>query len=316
MPSKRPQTKAPQAPFVSVVVPAYKTLGTIAETIDSILAQTYKSYEIIVVDDGSPDNVADFVFNNYGSAIKLIRQTNAGLAAARNTGIAAAKGRFVAFLDSDDVWLPQKLARQIESIEQHPDGAVFYTNCYFWENGKRTAQWIDQHQQKNGAIANDLINRRVMIPVLSTIVKREALQAVGGFDARLRQVEDYDLWLRLSTAGYTFYGLREPLALYRINPKGLSQNRLLMATTQLNVYKNLLSSTPSTFHKCIKEQINTFELEALSQKRKQAIAQHHRITAATLTLKMIPHRPKKMFSYLAIAVILVLSPTILRSKLV
>lgn len=315
MPSKRLVAKAPQTPFISVVVPAYSTRTTIAETIDSILAQTYKSYEIIVVDDGSPDNLAEFITKKYGAAIQLIRQPNAGLAAARNSGIQAAKGSYVAFLDSDDAWLPQKLTQQVDSIKRHPDGAVFYTNCYFWESGKRTGQWTDQHHQKNGAIANDLLNRRVMIPVLTTVVKREALQAVGGFNAQLRQVEDYDLWLRLSTAGYCFYGLAEPLALYRINPQGLSQNRLLMATTQLSVYKNLLSTAPSEFHSLIQQQINIFELEALNQKRKQALAKHQRLLASGLTLKMIRYRPKKVFFHLGTAAILVISPALLKTKL-
>lgn len=293
-------------PLISVVIPAYNTRETIAEAIDSVLVQSYSNLEIIVIDDGSPDDVATHVEQKYGSKVQLIRQQNVGLAGARNTGIQAAKGEYVAFLDSDDAWLPNKLAEQVKQISKHPDGTVFYSNCYFWENGKRTKQWIDIHNQGNGVITRKLIRREIMIPVLTTVVKKSALTEAGHFNQTLREVEDYDLWLRLAIQGATFYGSAKPLALYRINPKGLSSNTLKMAKTQLQVYKRLLADAPSEFTVDIKQQVVIFSVEVLHQRRRQLLASGKHMKAAQLSLAMIRHQPTRFLhcTYAAIAILL------------
>lgn len=295
-------------PLISVVIPAYNTRETIAEAIDSVLTQSYNNLEIIVVDDGSPDDVATHVEQKYGSKVQLIRQQNVGLAGARNTGIQAAKGEYVAFLDSDDAWLPNKLAEQVKQISKHPDGTVFYSNCYFWENGKRTKQWIDTHNQGNDLITRQLIRREIMIPVLTTVVKKSALMEVGHFNQKLREVEDYDLWLRLAIQGATFYGLTKPLALYRINPQGLSSNTLKMAQTQLQVYKNILPIAPSALRAEVKEQVSIFQIEVLHQGRKHDAAKGKRLPAAAKSLKMAQYRPQKALSYLATSLIFLCGP--------
>jgi glycosyltransferase involved in cell wall biosynthesis len=304
-----PKTESVQ-PFFSVIVPAYNTYSTIAETIDSVLAQTYQNYEIIVVDDGSPDDVADFVERTYGEAVSLIRQPNGGLASARNAGIKVATGDYVAFLDSDDAWLPTKLERQVEQIKAHPDGAVFYTNCYFYKDGERTGQWIDQHKQQDGDIAVGLINRQVMLPILTTVVQTAALEQAGGFRAELRQVEDYDLWLRLAIAGKTFYSLSEPLALYRINPDGLSQNTLLMAETQLGIYQKLLLRAPEPLVTDMRIQIKIYRLEVLHQKRSRALNQHKNVQAALYTLRMIGKPPQTLLKLIVTAILILAYPPI------
>jgi glycosyltransferase involved in cell wall biosynthesis len=131
-----PYTWDMKSPLISVIVPAYNTSRTIAETLDSVLAQTFEDYEVVVVDDGSPDDVAELVARSYPQ-VRLVRQENRGLAGARNTGIKEAKGEYVAFLDSDDVWLPRKLELQVEQIKTHPEADVFYADCYFWKDGER-----------------------------------------------------------------------------------------------------------------------------------------------------------------------------------
>ena len=307
--------KSDRQPRVSVVIPAYNTRQTIAETIDSVLPQTYTDYEVIVVDDGSPDGVGDFVVKAYGARIKLIRQVNAGLAGARNAGIQTARGDFVAFLDSDDVWLPEFLESQVALAEAHADGDVFYANCYFWENGRRTGQWTDIHGQKDGDILAELIQRRVMIPVLTTLVRRTAVLKAGLFDASLRQVEDYDLWLRMAAAGSHFYGSPTPLALYRINPGGLSRNTLLMAETQLGVYQRLAKLPTPALRRLVAAQVAIFKLEVLHQKRRLAIRHNDRRNAVGLTLRMIPLRPDRILALIATAVILLISPRLLAPKL-
>lgn len=302
-------------PLISVIIPAYNTVGTISESIDSVLGQTYKHYEIIVVDDESPDDVANFATKRYGSKITLVRQKNTGLAGARNTGINHAKGDYVAFLDSDDVWLPGKLKAQAQQIAEHPDGDIFYTNCFFWEDGRKTGQWTELHRQKNGQIARELIARKVMLPVLTVVAKLETVRKVGMFDEAFRQVEDYDLWLRIATHGGQFYGLPEPLALYRINPSGLFQNTFLIAQTQLAVYQKLEASADARYQPAIRQQITIFKLEVLHQTRKQAINKGHRGIAVATTMRMIPLRPAKAFQLLATTLILAIQPSLLARKL-
>lgn len=283
----------PKQPLISVIVPAYNTAGTILDSLDSVFAQTFKGYEVIVVDDGSPDNVNDVVKKAYGSKVKLISQPNQGLAGARNTGIKQAAGRYIAFLDSDDAWLPDKLAEQVKQIEEHPEADVLYTNCYFWDGKKTLGEWTDVHQQKNGQIARELISREVMLPVLTTLVKADALQRAGMFDASLRQVEDYDLWLRLALKGANFLAHAAPLAYYRLNPQGLSSNRLLMARTQAGIYKRLAISAPQDYRGELSRQYQVFAAEVLHQKRLNALKSRRYLAASWLTLAMIRHNPAK-----------------------
>ncbi|MFI5240693.1 MAG: glycosyltransferase family 2 protein [Candidatus Saccharimonadia bacterium] len=298
------------APLFSVVVPAFNTSATIEETISSILGQTCSDYEIIVVDDGSPDNVGDVVAKLYGNRVKLIRQLNKGLAGARNTGIDHSKGKFVAFLDSDDCWLPNKLAVQADQITNHPETDVFYANCYFWESDHPTKLWTDIHGQKNGHILAELINRSVMLPVLTAVVRRQTLVQVGKFDDSLRQVEDYDLWLRLCVNGSNFYSTPEPLALYRLNPAGLSQNRLQMASTQLEVYHKLLRnpSLPRPMVSLVTSQINLFSRERIGLERSAALESGQRVKAASKTLSLSRFHPQAIPKHLVTAAGILLAP--------
>jgi glycosyltransferase involved in cell wall biosynthesis len=303
-----------KSPYVSVVVPAYKTRHTIAETLDSILAQTFKDYEIIVVEDGSPDDVAEFVERTYGNKVTLIRQENRGLAGARNTGLGVARGTYVAFLDSDDAWLPEKLERQVKLIQQHPEADVFYSNCYFWQDGEKAGEWRDIHSQSSGYIIERLINRDVMLPVLTALIKKASIDAVGGFDTSLRQVEDYDLWLRMGLGGACFVADPHPTALYRINPEGLSQNRLLMAETQLVVYRKQQTEDP-TLQKALGRQIKIFRTEVLHQKRLLAAQNDDNLQASLLTLQMAAVRPHRAVILLAAAVLFLIVPRYMRKRL-
>jgi glycosyltransferase involved in cell wall biosynthesis len=297
------------SPLISVVVPAYNTRGTIAETLDSVLAQTFTDYEVVVVDDGSPDDVADFVAQTYPQ-VRLVRQENRGLAGARNTGLQEARGVFVAFLDSDDVWLPEKLARQAEQIRAHTEAKVFYSDCWFWRDGKRTGRWSELHRHADGAIARQLVQREVMLPVLTVVARREAVLEVGGFDESLREVEDYDLWLRLAVTGSRFVYLDEPTALYRLSAGQMSGNVLKMAQTQLRVYQKLAGVLPvgSELAGEVRAQIKTFRLEVLHQRRRLAAARGDRLATVRETLRMMAVAPERTPRVLVAAVLGLIRP--------
>jgi hypothetical protein len=194
---------------ISVVIPAYKAIGTIDAAIDSVLAQTVPPHEIIVVDDGSPDDTAAHVARRH-PGVRLVRQANAGCGMARNAGAAVATGDWLAFLDADDAWLPGKLARQVPETAP-PDVAVVACRSL----GQREPAFLAQPR------FDDLWRRNQLI-VSSSLVRRAAFEQVGGFWER-RACEDYHLWLRLAGLGWRLVNCPEELMVYA--PSALSLSR-------------------------------------------------------------------------------------------
>lgn len=194
-------------PLVSVVIPTYNRASLIPSSIESVLGQTYKRIELIVVDDGSTDDT-QAVLAGYGDKIKVICQQNAGPAIARNRGIAAATGDIIAFLDSDDQWLPTKLERQVESLRAAgPEVTCSLCNCtVYYANGTKTSTFAiaDTIPECDTGIwlnpVEVLLNRFVMFNQ-AVAIRREVLERVGYFDESLRFGEDYDLPFRLAMEG-------------------------------------------------------------------------------------------------------------------
>jgi glycosyltransferase involved in cell wall biosynthesis len=182
-------------PQVSVIIPTYNRGWVIKEAIDSVLAQDYTEFELIVVDDGSTDHTSD-VLDSYGDDIKVLSQKNKGVSAARNRGIAEASGKFIAFLDSDDLWLPQKLTLQIEFINQTPDALICQTEEVWIRNGLRVNP-KKRHKKPSGMIFKPSLELCLVSPS-AVMIQRSLLDRVGGFDETLPACEDYDLWLRIS----------------------------------------------------------------------------------------------------------------------
>ena len=182
-------------PLVSVIIPTYNRGWIIKEAIDSILAQDYTEFELIVVDDGSTDHTSD-VLDSYGDDIKVLFQKNKGVSAARNRGIAEASGKFIAFLDSDDLWLPQKLTVQIEFFNQTPDALICQTEEVWIRNGLRVNP-KKRHKKPSGMIFNPSLELCLVSPS-AVMIQRSLFGRVGKFDETLPACEDYDLWLRIS----------------------------------------------------------------------------------------------------------------------
>ncbi|MEQ5787963.1 glycosyltransferase [Erythrobacter sp. NFXS35] len=184
-------------PLISVIIPAYNRAATVARAVNSVLAQDYEQFEIIVVDDGSTDSTAAVVEAISDPRLRLVTQPNAGVAAARNRGIAEARGEFVALLDSDDEWLPGKLAAQVECFARgSPRLGLVYTG--FESSGADGARHVHEALHR-GWIYRDLLARNVVTGSGSTsMFRRAALDMVGGFDTALSANEDYDLVLRVA----------------------------------------------------------------------------------------------------------------------
>jgi len=196
---------------VSIIIPTYNRGWIIKEAIDSVMVQDYRDFELIIVDDGSTDNTTD-ILNSYRSDIMVFRQENQGVSAARNRGLAEASGRFIAFLDSDDLWLPQKLFRQVEFFNKNPDAQICQTEETWIRKGVRVNP-KKRHKKPWGMIFEPSLALCLVSPS-AVMIRRSLLEEVGGFDETLPACEDYDLWLRISCR-YPVYLIDTPLIIKR-----------------------------------------------------------------------------------------------------
>ncbi len=203
-------------PLVSIITPAHNAGAYIADTIESVLDQTYPFFEMIVVDDGSTDDTAEKVQSIDDPRIDLIRQGNAGVAAARNRAMDSAQGTYFAFLDADDLALPQRLEKQLTFLQDHPEVALVGAAAEIWEDSTPTGRYL-RHDCDPAQLAFDmlfenyLVNSTVM--VRSTIISR-----VGGFTLdQSRRHEDFELWSRIGRR-HAVANLPDVLAAYRVRP--------------------------------------------------------------------------------------------------
>jgi len=187
--------KNPKHPLVTVIIPTYNRGWVVQEAIDSVLDQDFRDYELIVVDDGSDDNTRE-ILGAYGKAITVLQQSNRGVSAARNRGIAEAAGRLIAFLDSDDLWLPRKLTTQVKFFAENADAVINQTQEIWIRNGVRVNP-KKRHHKFSGMIFERSLALCLVSPS-AVMIKKCLFDAVGVFDENLPACEDYDLWLRIS----------------------------------------------------------------------------------------------------------------------
>ena len=210
-------------PAVSVVICAYNAAPYIADTIESVFAQTYQDYEIIVVNDGSTDDTEQ-VLAPYFDRIFYVRQENAGPGAARNTAIRCALGHYIALLDSDDQWLPQYLETMLARLQAEPEIDVLYPNAILFGTPQWEGKLFQDVCPSRAPVTLEMFLTRECNVFISAVFKREILDIVGTFDETLRGSEDFDLWLRMLQQGYRFDFLREPLVRYRKRDDSLSSS--------------------------------------------------------------------------------------------
>ncbi len=187
------------SPRVAVIIPTYNRAALLGRAVSSVLGQTFRDFELIVVDDGSTDGTADLpVFACGDPRLYLLRlPDNRGVSAARNTGVREATASWIAFLDSDDEWLPAKLSRQVEWMEKNRDFRICQTREIWIRNGVRVNP-PGTHEKSGGDLFAASVERCMITPS-SVMLSRELFEAVGGFDESLRACEDYDLWLRVTS---------------------------------------------------------------------------------------------------------------------
>ncbi len=238
---------------ISVIVPVYGVEKYIAATVRSVLEQTYSNFELIIVDDASPDQSIEICQEFKNSRIKIIHQENRGLAGARNTGIRHAQGEYLAFLDGDDLWSPEKLEKHVTHLENSPTvGISFSRSAFIDEAGNSLGNY--QMPKLKGITTPYLLCRNPVSNGSASVIRREVFEAIKFqdnlygiveefyFDERFRQSEDIECWIRISIqTGWQIEGIPEALTLYRVNSDGLSANML----KQLDSWEKVIEKTRS-----------------------------------------------------------------------
>jgi glycosyltransferase involved in cell wall biosynthesis len=228
--------------LVSVITPAYNVAGFIGETLDSIFAQSFRDFEAIVVNDGSPDTAAleSVLASRCDPRLRYLQKLNGGPSSARNTGIAAARGEWLAFLDADDLWLPDYLASQLALLERESTATAAASDGFVFGDtplaGKRLSE-IEQCRPGVVTLAEVLAGRSNLF--YCCVVKRAAIERIGGFDESLKRSEDHDLYLRLLLAGERFVVNPEPLFRYRRRAGSLSADDLKITRSAAHVLEKL-----------------------------------------------------------------------------
>jgi glycosyltransferase involved in cell wall biosynthesis len=233
-----------EQPLVSVVIPAYMAAGRIRATLDSVFAQTYPNIEVVLVNDGSPDTPAlEEAIRGYGDRLIYIRQENRGPSGARNTAIRAARGKYIACLDSDDLYLPEHLSRQVEMLER--DGLdLTYSDSQIFRSGVPAGRAFEHEPQHPPVTFEKLLKEECCIMTSAVVASRQAMIEAGLFDERFRRCEDFDLWLRMSFRGGRMdydpgVGIE-----HRLLPGGLSSDGYLLKQGRIEIYKKTLDTLP------------------------------------------------------------------------
>jgi len=205
-------------PAVSVVIPAYNAERYLGETLDSVLAQTYRDFEVVVVDDGSTDSTRDIVAS-YGEPVRCIEQANAGPSAARNHGVREARGEAVAFVDSDDLWMPEKLAHQMPLFDAEGRVGLVYSEAERMASDGSPIP-TTRRTKPQGDVFLDLLVKN-HCPTSAVVVRRECFLAAGGFPEDMVWAEDWCLWLRIARR-WQFRAVQEVLVRHRVHAGALT----------------------------------------------------------------------------------------------
>jgi glycosyltransferase involved in cell wall biosynthesis len=191
--------------------------------VDSVLAQTFEDFELIVIDDGSQDDTADVVGARDDARVRCIRTTNGGVSAARNRGVELAAGSYVAYLDADDAWQPTKLERQLLAMRAMPDTGLCFTSTEIVDDDLEPTGTLEAAQRPDFAEALLLEGNVIAGSASSAMVRKAVVDKVGGFDSSLSLCADWDMWLRMSVVT-RFLAIEQPLVLYRSAPGTMSSD--------------------------------------------------------------------------------------------
>ena len=235
------------SPLVSIVIPAYKVARYIEETLESVFAQTFTDFEVIVVNDGSPDSEEfESAIKPYLGRIRYLKQENSGASVARNTGVQAARGEFIAFLDADDLWLPTYLEEQIRFIRERGCDLACADATFFGDSAADERTYMEA-LMSDAPPAGDvtflqLVDAERSLITSGVVARRQPIIQVGLFDELLRNAQDLDLWLRLARQGARLSYQRRVLLRYRCRPDGLTGDAVNSHLRELRIFDKIEQS--------------------------------------------------------------------------
>jgi glycosyltransferase involved in cell wall biosynthesis len=230
-------------PLVSVIIPVYQSAPYVVHALNSVVAQTFSHYEVILVNDGSPDTeLLECLLKPYLMKIRYIKQVNRGPSGARNAAILEARGEYVAFLDSDDLWFPHHLETQIGILQKDPSLSLVYSNSFLLEGDITVGTGFKPGGNGRQPVTFEtLLTEDSCISTSSVVASRQAILEAGFFDVTLRRCEDFDLWLRMAHCGFRMDYDSEVQICYRRRSGGLGADRALMMRAQIEVYEKTTS---------------------------------------------------------------------------
>lgn len=263
--------------LVSVIVPVYNVAKYITATIQSVLSQTYENFELLLIDDGSPDNSVAICQQFDDSRIKIIRQPNRGLSAARNAGIRNSQGDYLAFLDGDDLWLPDKLTKHVAHLNQSGEIGVSYSaSAFINENGDSLG--IYQIPQLQNVTLRDILCRNPIGNGSTPVIRREVLEEIAFeanlygtvetfyFDDQFRYSQDIECWSRIAAqTNWQMAGIGEALTLYRVNSGGLSANLMKKFASVEQILAKARYYAPKEIAQC-EQAVKAYHLRYLARR--------------------------------------------------
>lgn len=300
-------------PTISVIIPVYNGEKTIKETIESVLNQTFRDFELIIINDGSQDATLEIIQAINDERIQVFSYQNSGVSASRNRALTKAKGEFISFIDADDLWTPNKLELQLKALQDNPQAAVAYS----WSD------WIDEsghflrsggHITVNGKAYEKLLLRDFIESGSNPLIRKQALDEVGCFEQSVTPAEDWDMWLRLA-AIYEFVTVEVPQILYRISPNSASFNIVKMEAGSLKVIERVFAQAPESLQDLKRETLAsrynylTFKaLEGNLDRKKGLIAARFLIQALKHDLALLGRTKIMVIVVVKIATAILLPP--------
>ncbi|CAD5933497.1 putative glycosyltransferase RF_0543 [Planktothrix tepida] len=231
-------------PLISVIIPVFNGEKTIYYTIESVLNQTFTDFELIIINDGSTDSTLDVISSINDPRIKVFSYPNGNQAVSRNRGISHANGEYIAFIDADDLWTPDKIEDQYQALQNNPEAAVAYSWTDYIDESSRFLR-PGSHITINGDVYPNLLVVNILENGSNPLIRRDALEEVGEFDSSLPPAEDWDMWLRLAKQ-YQFITIPKPQILYRQSSQSASANVLKLEASSTKVIEQSFSQAPDS----------------------------------------------------------------------
>lgn len=226
-------------PCCSIIIPAYNAMNYLPQTLESVLEQTFTGFEVLIINDGSSDNIVEWFCNIVDPRVKLISQENQGVSAARNIGIQNSTGEYIAFIDADDLWEPTKLEKQLQCFQNNPSiGLIHTAMTIIDEEGKSLGRTFISNVE--GDALKPLLEQNTIV-TSSVIIRRSCLD-VGNFDNNLHSSEDWELWVRIALR-YPIMLIKEPLVYYRHHANNTTKN-WQMLEQDLHSIEQIFQSVP------------------------------------------------------------------------